>query len=80
MRIIVAVISVFVALYIAYFFYALTPASNDSMPLRVAVAKGQGFREIADILKEKGIIRSDKAFKMYSVLSGNARNQKAILR
>lgn len=77
MRIIIVTISGIFALYVAYFFYALTPVSSETNLMQVAVAKGQGFREIAGLLKNKGLIRSDQAFKVYVILSGKAGSLKA---
>lgn len=77
MRIIIAFILAFVALYIAYFFYALTPVSSGADKVSIVIDKGQGFREIAEILEDRGLIRSEKAFKTYALLSGAARELKA---
>lgn len=77
MKIIITAISGIFALYVAYFFYALTPVSEDPAVTQFVIEKGQGFREIVENLEEKGLIRSEKAFKVYAILSGSASKLKA---
>ena len=42
----------------------------------VTIAEGNGVSEIAAILKEAGLIQSEKSFKIYTGLSGASRNLK----
>lgn len=51
---------------------ALRPASADSEPLEFKVFAGDGFSEIAERLKEKEIIRSAFAFRIFAFISGAA--------
>lgn len=57
---------------IGYFIFDLQPAAQASSLHRFEIAAGHGMNEIADQLKESGLIRSPKAFKLFSLLSGSA--------
>lgn len=57
---------------IGYFIFDLQPAAQASSVHRFEVAVGYGMDEIAAQLKENGLIRSPKAFKLFSLLSGSA--------
>lgn len=57
-----------------FFFSALRPVSDtaNAKKLIFEVAKGDGFREIVDRLKNENLIRSSFAVKLFSILTGNA--------
>ncbi|HEY4499799.1 MAG TPA: endolytic transglycosylase MltG [Candidatus Paceibacterota bacterium] len=57
---------------IGYFVFDLQPAAQASNVHRFEIATGNGMDEIAVQLKESGLIRSPKAFKLFSLLSGSA--------
>lgn len=57
----------------AYFIYALSPAGGAEVPsLQFEVKPGEGFRTIADHLKENNLIRSSLGFQIFSFLTGSA--------
>lgn len=53
----------------------LTPRSPDRVTLRIP--KGASLRDIADLLEERGVIRSSHAFSLYSRLHGLSRSLQA---
>jgi UPF0755 protein len=66
------------SLGIALFLFLLSPVSETPQSqLRVIeISSGKGFSEIADLLKERGVIRSKKTFLAFGVLSGSAHKLK----
>lgn len=63
---------------IALFLFLLSPVSeiSQSQPRAIEISSGKGFSEIADLLKERGMIRSKKTFLAFGVLSGSAHKLK----
>ncbi|MEK7626716.1 MAG: endolytic transglycosylase MltG [Patescibacteria group bacterium] len=57
----------------AYFFYGLQPSFANDNPVEFRVAKGESFRAIGARLSQNSLIRSIAVFKIYSILTGNAR-------
>ncbi len=58
------------------FVYLLQPVSGPSQKLLLYINRGSGLSEIAERLYEEQLIRSEVAFKWYSVLSGAAQAMK----
>ncbi len=52
--------------------YYVAPVSKTAASLRIEIAKGEGVREISAKLEKYGIIRSPRAFIIYSFISGSA--------
>lgn len=50
----------------------LRPVSENFSEIAVEIKKGDSFNQIAEQLKEQKVIKSVKAFKVYSILSGSA--------
>ncbi len=76
-------------LWLAYFYFTLAPVTAafdlpgtaSSTPARVGavpivVEKGEGLKEIAQLLINEQLIRSASAFKLYAILSGSAHQLK----
>lgn len=64
-------------LFSLYFFYLLGPVSdNEEMYRTITIVSGEGLRAIAEKLFQADIIRSPRAFKIYSVLAGAAHRLK----
>jgi UPF0755 protein len=49
--------------------FSISPASST---VPIVVEKGDGFRLVANRLAQAGLIRSESAFKLYSIISGSA--------
>lgn len=71
---IVLTISIVLLILAALFFYftnlITTPASDKTEEKEIVVKEGQGTRDIADILYEKGLIGNKTAFLIYAFLEG----------
>lgn len=67
---------IFILLGIAYYFYALTPASAIAESYSFKVSKSEGLREIALALRKADLIRSATTFKLYTFLTGSAHRLK----
>jgi len=64
-------------IFIPIFYLTYIPVLAGNAPVKVAVADGQSLMKIAEMLKERGLIRSELVFVAYVKLSGNAGNLKA---
>lgn len=85
-----AIVAIIGLLWLAYFYFTLAPvtalvelpgtaSSTTPMahePSLVVVEPGDGLDEIGSTLAGAGVIRSESAFKMYSILSGSAHQLK----
>ncbi len=60
-------------LTVAYFFYGLQPSYALENPVAFQVAKRESFRAISARLSRESLIKSIAVFKVYSILTGNAR-------
>ena len=58
------------------FFILLKPVSQVSDIKQIEIKSGEGFKQISYKLKNAGIIRSDPAFRILSLLSGSAHRLK----
>lgn len=76
-------------LWLAYFYFTLAPVTTafdlpgtaSSTPphvgaVPIVVERGEGLKEIAQLLINEQLIRSASAFKLYAILSGNAHQLK----
>lgn len=62
---------------LALFFYSLAaPQQAGVAPLTLQIASGQGFKEIAEELKARNLIRSEISFTIYSIVTGRVRHLK----
>ena len=61
---------------LSFFIFMLSSVSSGAHYVPIEIAGGSGFNDIADILVNKGIIRSKNAFKVYGVISGSAHQLK----
>ena len=62
---------------LGYFLYLLTPLTSASKrEVALKINQGQSVEEIAQSLKETGLIRSELAFKVYGFISGALRRLK----
>ncbi|TSC95976.1 MAG: UPF0755 protein [Parcubacteria group bacterium Athens0714_26] len=59
-------------LAVGYFLFALGSASASSLEKNIEIRKGDSFSQIALRLKDAGLVKSEGAFKIYSILSGSA--------
>ena len=64
-------------LFVFFSFYITRGVSKDSAEYLVNIERGDGFRKIAKVLKEKNLIRSESIFKIYSIFSGSAHRFRA---
>ncbi|OGY65097.1 MAG: hypothetical protein A3A04_01645 [Candidatus Harrisonbacteria bacterium RIFCSPLOWO2_01_FULL_40_28] len=65
----------FFVLIAGYFLYTLQPVDALSKRVEiVSIEEGTRFADIADLLSERGLIRSAKSFKLYSILRGEAQS------
>jgi peptidoglycan lytic transglycosylase G len=61
---------------IGRFFILLKPVSQISDVRQIEIKSGEGFKQISYKLKNAGIIRSDPAFRILSIVSGSAHKLK----
>jgi len=76
---VLAVLIIFGLLWLAYFYYTLSPVqlAQDAPAVEpLTIEKGDGITEIAAKLEMHGVVRSASMTKVYSVLSGKAHRLK----
>ena len=65
-----------VIIFSTYFYYSLSPVLGKTGGEKLLISSGTSFNGIAELLKEKKIIRSLGAFKFYNLLTGSAHQLK----
>lgn len=63
--VIILVISILLIIFCIWFMTLFGAVSKESVPVTFTVEQGQNYYSIAPLLKEKGLIRSEFAYKIY---------------
>ena len=71
-RYILTVLIFFVAVLAGYLYYLMLPVSSDSHSMVIEIPKQSGVKDIAEILSDKGIIKSPAAFEVKVWLKNKA--------
>lgn len=67
-KILFIVVSIFILIGCIYCYVNTTSVSKKSQPVIVEIKEGSSVREVGELLRKKGLIRSDKFFLLYSKL------------
>jgi UPF0755 protein len=75
-KLVAGIISMFILVYAVIIVIALGPVSEDSISQTILVPRGTSIDEIAVLLDEAELIKSQTVFKLYSFISGFAHRLK----
>lgn len=71
------IIGALIVLFAPVMVYYVAPAGKSDTQVKLEIVKGDGVREISSKLERMGLIRSPRAFIIYSFVSGSASRLKA---
>ena len=71
---------IFLVIVLLFFYFVTqisTPASDETVEKEIIIEQGDGLSEIADVLKERKLIKNITAFKVYAYIEGVASKMQA---